>query len=247
MKRLILLAGVCLVSLAAVSSAAWRDNPYTDQSRPDYRWPAKDLDGDGVWDHVDHCVNTRPNCIVNEFGCDVDSDGDGVCDGRDQCNNSAPGAKVNDQGCAMGDSRVLRPMPARERELLETGRITLESIYFETEKATLLPESHRALAEAGKALEKYPKLEIEVEGHTDTRGEADYNLQLSQARAEAVREYLVLNYEVDAAKISARGYGETRPVTQERNEAEFKKNRRVVLRVLNPGALPRGVKVDRKE
>jgi OOP family OmpA-OmpF porin len=134
-----------------------------------------------------------------------------------------------------------------ERQLVETGSIRLENVYFETASAQLLPESETTLREAGETLEKYPNLRIEVQGYTDTRGAAAYNMRLSQSRAESVRAFLIEHFQLERDNLTARGYGETQPETAERNDEELLRNRRVVLKVMNPEALPRGVKVENKE
>jgi outer membrane protein OmpA-like peptidoglycan-associated protein len=118
----------------------------------------------------------------------------------------------------------------------------LENVLFESGTANMLPESEPTLNELGRALERYPDVRIEVEGHTDTRGPADNNQRLSQARAETVRNYLVRNFNVKPENVVARGYGETRPETRERNEEELLRNRRVEIQVLNPEVLPSEVR-----
>jgi OOP family OmpA-OmpF porin len=130
-----------------------------------------------------------------------------------------------------------------ERQLVETGTIRLESVYFETASAQLLPESEATLREAIETLERYPQLEIEVQGHTDTRGKETFNMRLSQSRAESVRAFLLEHSKLESRNLQAKGYGESQPETEERNEEELLRNRRVVLKVLNPDALPKGVKV----
>lgn len=239
-----------------------------DPAAPCFRWPAVDMDGDGVFDRVDHCVNTPKGCTVDAFGCETDADGDGVCDGLDRCPGTPPGMKVDKDGCAESQrsgGAVVPPTPKVpergkpepvkaaepanevERQLIETGRIRLENVYFETANSRLLPESEETLREVGRTLEKFPDLKVEIEGHTDTRGWAQYNLRLSQARAEAVRSFLLEYFKLKHDNYVAAGYGETRPETAERNDEELLRNRRVVLRVLNPDVLPKGVKVERKQ
>jgi len=232
-------------------------------------WPVVDTDHDGVPDRLDHCPGTPSGCRVDDYGCPWDSDGDGVCDGRDRCPNTPAGSQANADGCdpaqlAQGrvsqvvtppTSKAVEPAPPPavsasrpqsevERKLLETGSIRLENIYFETAKATLLPESETSLNEAGDALERFPDLEIEVQGHTDTRGTAKYNQRLSQARAESVRDYLLAHFHLKPGNYTAKGYGESQPETRERNEEELTRNRRVILKVTNPEALPHGIKVE---
>jgi OmpA-OmpF porin, OOP family len=264
---LLLLLGAATTAHAATRAPA----PRIDPKAPCYRWPAVDWDGDGVFDRVDHCNDTPKGCTVDEWGCSIDRDGDGVCDGLDRCPGTAKGMEVDEHGCAANQratSRVqappaepprevekpaVKPMPPgrpvseSERQLIESGRIRLENVYFETNSAQLLPESETALREAGDALEKFPDLRIEVEGHTDTRGSNVHNLRLSQDRAATVRAWLLEHYRLRAVNLVAKGYGEQRPETRERNDEELLRNRRVVLTVLNPDALPRGVQVENRE
>ena len=245
-----------------------------DPKAPCYSWPAVDMDQDGVYDRIDHCPGTPKGCVVDERGCQTDADHDGVCDGLDQCPDTPAGVKVNKVGCseaqlavnALPQPQAPPPPPAKEverpqapppaatppvsemeKQLVEGGRIRLENVYFETNSANLLPESEATLDEAGRTLEKFGALELEVEGHTDTRGSAAYNMRLSQARAESVRKYLLEHFSLAADHLAAKGYGETQPETKERNDEELLRNRRVVIKVLNPEALPRGVKIEQKD
>ena len=264
-----------LLALAVSAPAQAWPPPATatavDPKAPCYRWPAVDFDGDGVFDRVDRCNDTPKGCTVDAWGCPIDRDGDGVCDGLDRCPGTAAGLAVDEHGCAANQRstaavtppaaapprEVEKPAPAplpagkpvseSERQLVERGRVRLENVYFETNSATLLPESEASLREAGEALEKFPDLKIEVEGHTDTRGARAYNQRLSQERASAVRAWLLEHYSLRAEHLMAKGYGEARPETRERNDEELLRNRRVVLRVLNPEALPRGVKIEKKD
>lgn len=263
----LLLTLACSIPLLAWAAPPPKAANYVDPEAPCYRWPAVDYDSDGVFDRIDHCPDTPAGCTVDRWGCTSDSDGDGVCDGRDLCPETPSGMKVNKDGCHAGADQlqqsrgqadapkeITKPTPPpppptapateSERQLIERGRIRLENVYFETASALLLQESEAALNEAGAALEKFPDLEIEVEGHTDTRGSNAFNLRLSQARAESVRDYLLAHFKLRAENVRAKGYGETRPETRERNEEELLRNRRVELRVLNPEVLPRNVKVD---
>ncbi len=262
-----------LVLVAGMAFAA--DPPaatdHRDTAAPCYQWPAVDYDRDGVLDRVDQQGNTPFGCVVDKYGILIDSDGDGVCDGLDQCPGSPRGEKVNKEGCSPSQLEALKvpatpppPPPAQEiprpatppppptpqqteaeRQLVETGNIVLQDVYFETSRAVLLPESEARLNEAGAALEKFGDLKVEVQGHTDSRGSAAYNLKLSQERAEAVRQYMLAHYHLAADNLVARGYGETQLlVSPESTPEDLAKNRRVVLKVLNPDALPKGVKIE---
>jgi outer membrane protein OmpA-like peptidoglycan-associated protein len=123
--------------------------------------------------------------------------------------------------------------------------VRLDNVYFETNSARLLPESESTLSEAGAALAKYPELKVEIGGHTDTRGSAVANKRLSQARAESVRRYLLDHYTLKAENLVAKGYGESEPLNKETTPEELQQNRRVELKVLNPGALPSNVKIQK--
>ncbi len=264
--------GLVLVLLAAAVASALAGPPTAldkvDPKAPCFRWPAVDLDGDGVFDRLDRCDNTPKGAIVNEWGCPSDSDGDGVYDGLDKCPDTPPGEKVNRDGCSRvqlsGSSRAndqdvkITPIPSTpppppappvsetERQLVEGGRIRLENVYFETGSANLLPESETTLNEVGAVLEKFVDLKLEVQGHTDTRGSSAFNNRLSQTRAESVRAYLVSHFRLRGDNVVAKGYGESQPETQERNDEERLRNRRVEIKALNPEVLPRNVKVEQK-
>jgi len=236
--------------------------------------PAGDYDQDGVQDRLDKCNNTRRGCIVDAYGCALDSDGDKVCDGIDECPNTPMGEKVNKVGCSASQleaakvpatppppppaqeiERPVTPPPAPtppqseiERQLIETGSIVLRDVYFELNKATLLPESQDKLDEAGQALEKFGDLKLEVQGHTDSRGTAKYNEKLSRERAAAVRDYLLAHFHLAPDNLTAVGYGESQlVVSPEKSDEDYAMNRRVVLKVLNPEVLPKGVTVEEKK
>ncbi len=265
--------GFLLVAVAAVAQP--RALVRYDSKAPCFRWPAVDFDGDGIYDRIDRCPGTPTGCLVDESGCSLDADGDGVCDGLDQCLNTPAGEKVDAKGCSATQRAMMSaakaaptttptetpratpatPPPAQtpspsvtetERQLVEGGKVRLENIYFESGKAALLPESETSLNEAGQVLEKFVDLQIEVGGHTDTRGSNALNQRLSQARAESVRQYLLNHFQLKTENIIAKGYGESQPETKERNQEELLRNRRVELRVLNPEVLPRNVKVEQK-
>ncbi len=256
-------AGVLPLIVAGAAHASLpKSLAHRDPAAPCFRWPAVDMDQDGVFDRVDRCPSTETGCIVDAYGCSLDGDADGVCDGRDRCPGTPPGTRVNAEGCPEAQAlhvppkppsspplpRPAAPPPSKaERQLMEKALIRIEDVHFETGSAKLLAESQESLKDAGAALEKYPELRVEVEGHTDTRGGAHYNLSLSQMRAEAVRAYLLEHFRLRPENVTAQGYGESRPETEERSPEELLMNRRVVLRVLNPQVLPKGVEMERKE
>ena len=240
------IALVIFTSLMVVPAAVLATTEHTDPAAPCFQWPAKDWDEDGVFDRLDRCNNTPHGCIV------------------DKCPDTPAGARVSKSGCTDAQQNAMMrrapvaerppvtPQPAAppvmdeevRRQLETRGKIRLENVYFEKNSSKILPESEDELNRLAQGLEKFPELRFEIEGHTDTRGSASYNLRLSQERADAVRHELIQRG-VAADRLTAKGYGESQPMTQERNEEEVLRNRRVEMRVLNPEALP-GVKVEQK-
>jgi outer membrane protein OmpA-like peptidoglycan-associated protein len=124
-----------------------------------------------------------------------------------------------------------------EKQLLSTGLLLLDAVYFESNKTQISINSFPYLNIIGKMLTKYPKLQIEVSGHTDNIGKYDKNIALSQARAEAVRRYLIQVAPELLTRISARGYGPTQPKAPNTSAEGRKMNRRTELQVLNKEVL----------
>jgi outer membrane protein OmpA-like peptidoglycan-associated protein len=110
-----------------------------------------------------------------------------------------------------------------------SGHVAIYGIYFDFNKADVKPESDPALIEITKLLQQDPKLKLYVVGHTDNVGSLDYNMKLSQQRAEAVVKELVSKYKVDGSRLKSLGVGPAAPVTSNETEEGKAKNRRVEL------------------
>ncbi|MEO0226549.1 MAG: OmpA family protein, partial [candidate division WOR-3 bacterium] len=110
-------------------------------------------------------------------------------------------------------------------------KIVLPNVYFETAKSEIKPESYPVLDDAAKTIAKIfagnATTTIEIQGHTDSRGSDSYNLKLSNARAQAVKDYLVTNHNLDANRLIPKGYGESKPVAPNTTPENMAKNRRV--------------------
>jgi OOP family OmpA-OmpF porin len=146
-----------------------------------------------------------------------DSDNDGVTDDQDKCPQTPAGVAVDATGCP------------------RQGSITLEGVTFELNSAQLTASSSAVLDTLARDLKKYPRLRIELQGHTDSSGSDEYNMRLSQQRADAVRAYLIAQG-VPASQLVARGYGESQPIDDNTTSQGRARNRRVVMHVLeNPG------------
>jgi OOP family OmpA-OmpF porin len=202
-------------------------------ARVDERGCPLDSDGDGVFDGLDQCENSPRGCTVDEKGCPKDTDGDGVCDGLDRCDQTPAGLRVDPSGCPI---EVIE----KETELLDTGMIRLQDVNFETGKAVLAPSSFQSLDIVGTLLKSWIDLRIEIGGHTDSRGSATANQKLSEARAGAVRTYLLEKYpELKDEQYQVKGYGESQPVVPNTGPENMTKNRRVEFKVLNRDVLRR--------
>ena len=141
------------------------------------------------------------------------------------------------------DRRAITVLP-NEKQLvditLKTTRIKmeekqiviLEKVYFETAKAVIKPQSFELLNEVATTIVANPQIgRVEVQGHTDNRGNDQYNMDLSDARAKAVRDYLI-GQGVPPERLAARGYGETTPIQTNNTETGRAQNRRVEFRIM---------------
>ncbi len=170
-----------------------------------------DTDGDGVIDMDDKCPDVAG--IVN--GC-PDRDKDGIADNMDKCPD-VPGISAN-KGC-----------PAIKKEVKEKIMNIAKALYFQTGSDRLTYKSKRKLNELVKILNQYPEMGLSIEGHTDSVGDDAKNMTLSQKRADAVKKYLV-GKGIDKNRLTATGYGETKPVADNNTKTGRKKNRRVELK-----------------
>ena len=194
-----------------------------------------DADGDGVFDGIDQCENSIKGCTIDAKGCTSDSDGDGVCDGADRCPGTPATLKVDETGCVIG-------LVERENEMMETGRIRLMNIPFDSDKAGLKPEALQTLDVVGAVLMQWPHLKIEVGGHTDNSGGATLNKKLSFLRAESVLSYLTGRYvALDGARFTVKGYGKDKPLVPNISAENKAQNRRVEFVVLNREELKKEV------
>ena len=189
--------------------------------------PDLDNDKDGVPDERDKCPNEPEDRdgFQDEDGCpDPDNDKDGIPDARDKCPND-PETKngfQDDDGCPDEIPKAVKQF---------TG--VIEGINFKTDSAEILPGSYGLLDRAVKVLSDYPDVMIEISGHTDSRGSADYNRDLSTRRAESVRQYF-LSRGIDAKRIVAIGYGMDRPIATNKTESGRSSNRRIEFRLITP-------------
>lgn len=141
-----------------------------------------------------------------------DTDGDGLTDDKDKCPTVY--AKTPD-GCPPAAA----PAPKK---------LILQGVNFDNDKATLLPQAQTTLDQAAATLKEWGDVKVEVAGHTDSVASDAYNMKLSQRRADAVRDYLI-SKGIAASRLTAKGYGESKPIADNNTEAGRYQNRRVEL------------------
>ena len=206
-----------------------------------------DTDGDGVYDYMDDCPGTpiEARGFIDEHGCELDSDGDSVPDWKDRCPNTPVEARgfIDSVGCELdtdGDGvpdwkdecptiaglDYNKGCPEVKKEIRNLLKKAMQGIQFETGKAVIKPVSFPLLNQIAQQFIENTNFIIEVQGHTDNVGKADYNLKLSDARAHSVMNYLV-KQGVPQERISAKGYGMERPIESNKTKAGRAKNRRV--------------------
>jgi len=169
-----------------------------------------DSDGDGIEDHMDKCPQHKGTSAGE--GC-PDTDGDGVYDHNDVCPNT-PGVATN-KGC-----------PEIKKETVAKIALAAKGINFETGSDVITAASFVNLDILAGILLEYPEASALIEGHTDNVGDPAANLELSQKRADAVMAYLI-NKGVKPSRLKAIGYGDSKPIADNKTKAGKAKNRRV--------------------
>ena len=209
----------------------------------------KDSDGDGVADNADRCANTPAGTPVDANGCPKDSDGDGVADNVDRCAGTPAGTQVDNTGCPLPDTDGDK-VPDRDdkcpgtpagmavdangcQKLFDAAAgqttIVLQGVTFPAGSSRITLADRPILDRVAQALVANPTIKVEVGGHTDNSGARATNVRLSQARANAVRTYLI-SKGVDGSRITAAGYGPDQPKVPNTSAANRAQNRRVELK-----------------
>ena len=214
-----------------------------------------DSDGDGIADIDDKCPNDPEDKdgFEDGDGCpDLDNDKDGVPDLTDACpmdkgpaeNRGCPDTdRDNDKVVDRLDNCPTEPGPPENQgcpkkqlvKITEDKLEILESVYFKFDLAVIERRSFGLLDNVAAVLTAHPELKIQVEGHTDSKGDDEYNRKLSQRRAESVVTYLTKKG-IAAERLTSFGYGEDRPIADNATTEGRAQNRRVVFTVIGgPG------------
>jgi OOP family OmpA-OmpF porin len=141
--------------------------------------------------------------------------------------------------------RAERPAPGPSRVVLTASSITIaDKVQFQTGSSEILPVSFGLLDEVAKVLTDNPQIEVvQVEGHTDSTGQAAFNRKLSQQRAESVMKYLT-GKGVVAKRMVAKGFGPDKPIADNTTDAGKEQNRRVEFNIVKQGPKKTVVKDD---
>jgi OOP family OmpA-OmpF porin len=194
--------------------------------------PDPDNDKDGIPDLQDKCPNQPEDKdgFEDDDGCpDPDNDNDGIPDVKDKCPNQ-PETKngyQDDDGC---------PDELPKAVARFTG--VIERINFKTGSVDITFGSFGILDRAAKVMTDYPDISIEISGHTDSRGSADFNRDLSARRAEAVKNYLV-SKGIRPERLTSVGYGMDHPIASNKTDSGRARNRRTEFRLILAGETPR--------
>ncbi|WIG98272.1 OmpA family protein [Myxococcus sp. SDU36] len=185
--------------------------------------PVRDTDGDGIDNDKDECPNEAGPLERN--GCpESDTDKDGVPNRADSCVNEPGDAK--NLGCPL---HVLPLVEIRPDRLVVMGKV-----FFEPTQARIQKRSFELLDWVARVIREHPEIPVVVVGaHTDDRGFPDSNRRLSQARAEAVRQYLI-GREIAPERLKALGYGQERPIDSNATSNGRENNRRVEFLLADP-------------
>jgi outer membrane protein OmpA-like peptidoglycan-associated protein len=199
--------------------------PAPDPARPGC--PDGDDDADGVTNNQDKCPSEPQGMFADPArpGCPApDRDRDSVPDANDACPDKpgAPSADPKKNGCP-------------GLVLIDAGKIKInQPVFFATNKDTILAKSAPVLKAVGEALKGTPGVrKVSIEGHTDTVGKAEHNLELSQKRAESVRAWLIKEG-IDPGRLVAKGWGGTKPVASNDSSKGRADNRRVEFVIIDP-------------
>jgi outer membrane protein OmpA-like peptidoglycan-associated protein len=192
--------------------------------------PDLDNDSDGIVDEKDRCPNHPEDLdgFEDDDGCpDLDNDGDGIPDLKDKCPNEPEtfNGVADQDGC---------PDKGRGPIQISRDRITVPAVHFATQREQILSRSLPTLRKVAQILIANPWIKLlRIEGHTDDRGNRDFNLELSERRAQNIR-FMLFQYGVSIKRMTAQGFGKTKPITTNKTRAGRAKNRRVDFVIVEP-------------
>ncbi|MBW1720070.1 MAG: OmpA family protein [Deltaproteobacteria bacterium] len=201
------------------SKGKWDASHSILEYRENYKQAALENDGTIMYENQGYLTFTLPGDDGSETWCEVHI-----------WNKSMQDLRIIEQ---KGFKKSLAFGPTEMKAALDAeGRVQLHGILFEVDKSSLQLKSNKQLEHIVTLLKENRDLKLEVQGHTDDQGSEEYNLKLSQDRAETLINYLGL-FGIDINRLKAKGFGESKPVMSNATEEGKTKNRRVELVQLN--------------
>jgi hypothetical protein len=207
-------------------------------SRVDQFGCSIDSDGDGIVDGVDICPNTPKGAKVNSNGCAIDSDADGIIDLFDKCPNTKIGIKVDKRGCPIDSDNDGIPNYKDKCPNTPKGvKVNFEGcpvlhifrFNFKLNSAHIDSKYYPEIEKLAKILKNNRKLNIKIEGFTDSTGTKAYNKTLSLKRANALRKILVYKYRINPRRIRIYGFGDSHSIAPNNTKEGRRLNRRIVV------------------
>ena len=194
-----------------------------------------DIDADGVLDHIDRCPKTPRNVRVNMFGCGPDHDRDGVIDVLDHCPNTPAKTKVDQNGCRIKaiiipDKHVQTiPKKAHKFQVPKKTQKFQMVIEFDYKSALIKDIYYVQIAKIKQWIKKLDHPVLIINSHTDNIGSHIYNINLSEKRAESVKNYLHRHFQIPDHLIKLYCFGESQPIADNSTEEGRQKNRRAEI------------------
>lgn len=220
MRKVVIVSAISALTVLPVSGWAHSDG------NPSHAAYWKDSPGQYVKDGNGRCVNTgawSAGTLIE--GCDkteapvvavapVDGDSDGVMDADDRCLHTPAGVKVDPEGCQI------------KAKVLKTVNLNLS---FATNSADIADADYSNIGNVAEFMRQVPNTRAYIEGHTDSLGEAAYNMDLSSRRAQTVVDMLVGNFGIPGDRVKSEEFGESRPIANNDSREGRSRNRRVTV------------------
>ena len=204
----------------------------------------RDTDGDGLPDGEEDPDGDQMHNLAETLNgtATPDSDGDGIVDALDPLDDDGDGLPNAKDQCPQEPESVngykdFDGCPDELPEAVKKFSGAIQGITFDTDKDTIRASSFRVLGAAATVLKEFDDIRLEIEGHTDSQGDHQYNVDLSQRRAESVRLYLI-GKGVTEDRLTARGFGPDVPVDDNATAGGRAKNRRVEFKIQSAATQP---------
>ena len=208
----------------------------------------KDSDNDGVLNNVDQCANTPAGTQVDNVGCAIDADSDGVLNAIDMCPDTPAGTKVGAKGCSLvldtdqdgildeqdkcADTPMSDKVDANGCSVFVEEEVSTNiKVLFGNNSSVISNPDDAQFQEFADFMQRFPSTDTVIEGHASAPGNADYNMVVSQKRANAVRTLLIEKYGIKAERLTAVGFGETQLLDTSNTLKANKANRRITAKV----------------